>query len=289
MGDVFFPTVIIVSWTKPLLPPGALALPGVCFCVADLMLSLSPVCTDEVTCISGTGQLLQGWWLSTPSLRASLSVLGSRNPTEHVVVKQQCAGNRGQSRGLGACAPSAVALGSVSCWQGLLLTTLGRPWGGGCYLPSFLTLTMLSSALVHSLSTAASWQMWLCHMPWAAGSWMDTPATRHLHRWRGWSLVGLWSGALRRDLGEAFTNSCYPTETPAWGISKTPSLSKAEASPSRFPKAIQDAGAFPNPSKGWAEGHWWPEHAPWVQWPAGVFKGGSSHMQWGEEPGLFLA
>lgn len=102
-------------------PPGPLALPGVHFCVADLMLSLSPFCADEATCISGTGQLLQGWWLSTPSLGASLSVLGFRNPTEQAVGKQQSAGNRGQSHGLGACVPSAVALGSISCCWCLLL------------------------------------------------------------------------------------------------------------------------------------------------------------------------
>lgn len=269
-------------------PPGPLALPGVHFCVADLMLSLSPFCADEATCISGTGQLLQGWWLSTPSLGASLSVLGFRNPTEQAVGKQQSAGNRGQSHGLGACVPSAVALGSISCCWCLLLPPQAGHVGVVAATPlphpphAFPCPCSQPEARLqagkHGSVTCPVW-----------GSWMDTPATHHLERWHGWSPVGLWSGALRRNLGEVVHQFMLPMETPAWGISKIPSLSKAEASPSWFPKAIQDAGAFPNPSKGWEEGHWWPEHAPWVQWPAGVFKGGSSHTQQGEEPGLFLA
>lgn len=40
--------------------------------------------------------------------------------------------------------------------------------------------------------------------------------------------LGLSEGTLQTQ----FTNSRYPMETPAWGISKIPSLSKAEVSPS---------------------------------------------------------
>lgn len=75
----FSPLLSLHPGLKATPPPGALALPGVHFCVADLLQSLSPLCADEATCISGTGPLLQGWWLSTPSLSAPLSALGFRN------------------------------------------------------------------------------------------------------------------------------------------------------------------------------------------------------------------
>lgn len=267
-------------------PPGTLALPGVCFYVADLLLSLSPLCADEATCMSGTGQLLQGWWLSTPSLSAPLSALGFRNPTEQVV-KQQCAGNRGQRHGLGAWVPSAVALGSVTCWwlfaahhwgqavwEWLLPTQLPHPHHAitcPCSQPDVLLQAGKHGSVTCPGLQGAGWT------PQLLATWTDGMAGAQ------WDCeLGLSEGILERQ----FTNSCYPMETPAWGISKIPSLSKAEASPSWFLKAIQDSSTFPNPSKGWAEGHWWPEQAPQARWPAGVFKGGSSHTQWGEEAGL---
>lgn len=130
--------------------------------------------------------------------------------------------------------------------------------------------------------TTASWQTWLCHMQGAGWTPQPLPTWTDGRAGAQWDCdLGLSEGALERQ----FTNSCHPMETPARGISKISSLSKAEASPSWFPKATQDAGAFPNPSKSRAEGQQWPERAPWAQRPAGVFKGGSSPTQWGEEPG----
>lgn len=138
--------------------------------------------------MSGTGQLLQGRWLSTPSLSAPLSALGFRNPTAQVV-KQQCAGNTGQSLwelvfplpGHWATLPDGVCCSPP--WGGHVGVVAAHPTSSPspCYhLPLFT-----------AWCTATGWQMWLCHTPWAAGSWMDTPATQHLDRWHGWSPVGL--------------------------------------------------------------------------------------------------
>lgn len=77
-GGVCFSHCYHCVQDKATSPPGALALPGVCFCVADPLQSLSPLCADEATCISGTGQVARGW-LSTPSLSAALSALGLRS------------------------------------------------------------------------------------------------------------------------------------------------------------------------------------------------------------------
>lgn len=200
-------------------PPEALALPGVHFYVADLLLSLSLSCADEATCMSGTGQLLQGRWLSTPSLSAPLSALGFRNPTAQVV-KQQCAGNTGQSLwelvfplpGHWATLPDGVCCSPP--WGGHVGVVAAHPTSSPspCYhLPLFT-----------AWCTATGWQMWLCHTPWAAGSWMDTPATQHLDRWHGWSPVGLWTGALRRDLGEAVRQFMLPHGNTSMGDFQNP-------------------------------------------------------------------
>lgn len=196
--------------------------------------------------------------------------------------------NRGQSCGLGACAPSALAQGSISCWWFLLVTTSGRLVGLAAAHPTSSPSPRFHLTLFTAWCTTASWQTRLCQSPGLQGAgWTPRPLPTWTDGMAGaqWDCdLGLSEGALERQ----FTNSCHPVETSARGISKTPSLSKAEASHSWVPKAIQDAGAFLNPSKSRAEGQQSPEHAPWAQWLAGVFKGGSSHTQWGEEPGLIL-
>lgn len=187
-------------------------MPGVHFCVADLLPSLSPLCAGDATCTSGTGQLLQGWWLSTPSLCALLSALGVSNPAEQVVVKQQLrpepwAGSLcSLCRGTGQrwlLALFAAHQPRQGMWGWLLPTQPPHPhhvFTCPCSQPDVLLRAGKRGSVACRGLQGAGWT------PQLLTTWRDGMAGA-----QGDCVLQLSEGTLEGQ----FTNLCYPMETPA--------------------------------------------------------------------------
>lgn len=104
-------------------------------------------------------------------------------------------------------------------WEWLLPTQLPHPHHAitcPCSQPGVLLQAGKCGSVTRPGLQGAGWT------PQLLSTWTDGMAGAQ------WDCeLGLSGGTLERQ----FANSCYPMETPAWGISKIPSLSTAEASP----------------------------------------------------------